>query len=300
MPIMKLLKLGVALAVAFTLGLLIYGGLRLHYMVKRPEKSQLTFRTPEGIVYEKKIWEKPGAIIWHIVKIPLDGGLELVSTRQDPSSTWDTLGQTTLGFAKEFDTLLATNGSHFGPFRSNNHFDYYPKSGDPVDIQGRAKVDGILFSDNYPRNPVLAWNGERAAIYGDQPIPETETLYIPGGKRLIQAGEIVVRFRPDKKEPRTAVGISNGGKTLWVVVVDGRQGGYSVGVTMFELANFMFRFGMQEAISMDGGGSTSLVMKMESGNGYRQQVMNAPYHTRFPLRLRPVANSLGVRKKPPP
>lgn len=298
MPIKKLLKLGIALAAVFALGLLVYGGLRLHYMVKRPEKAKMTHRTPEGIVYEKLIWSKPRAIIWHIVRIPLDKGLELVTTPKDPASHLDTSGKTVLEFANEFDTLLATNGSYFSPFSSNNHFDYYPKPGDPVDIRGRVKGGGVLYSDDYPRYPVLAYDGNRVAFYdGHEPILKTEILHLPGGIRLIGDGKVVERFRPDKTEPRTAAGVSDGGKTLWIVVVDGRQGDYSEGVTLYELANFMGRFGMDEAISLDGGGSSTLVMKMGQENGADQQVMNAPYHTRFPLRLRPVANHLGIRKK---
>ena len=61
------------------------------------------------------------------------------------------------------------------------------------------------------------------------------------------------------RNPRTAVGIANGGKRLILVVVDGRQAPYSDGVTLRELATIMLALGSRDAINLDGGGSSALV-----------------------------------------
>ena len=63
------------------------------------------------------------------------------------------------------------------------------------------------------------------------------------------------RFR----HPRTVVGWTAAGDLL-LVTVDGRQPGYSEGMTMAEVADLMIGLGADEAINMDGGGSTSFVV----------------------------------------
>lgn len=61
------------------------------------------------------------------------------------------------------------------------------------------------------------------------------------------------------RHPRTMVGWTEAGDLL-LVTVDGRQPGYSVGMTMAEAADLMIDLGTHEAINMDGGGSTSFVV----------------------------------------
>ncbi|MGH2795034.1 MAG: phosphodiester glycosidase family protein [Actinomycetota bacterium] len=61
------------------------------------------------------------------------------------------------------------------------------------------------------------------------------------------------------RHPRTMVGWTAAGDLL-LVTVDGRQPGYSEGMTMVEAAELMIDLGADEAINMDGGGSTSFVV----------------------------------------
>lgn len=64
------------------------------------------------------------------------------------------------------------------------------------------------------------------------------------------------------RHPRTAVGWNSEG-VVWLVTVDGRQPGYSEGMTLTELANFLLALGPTEAINLDGGGSTTFVARGE-------------------------------------
>lgn len=59
--------------------------------------------------------------------------------------------------------------------------------------------------------------------------------------------------------PRTMAGWNAAGD-LMLVTVDGRQPGYSVGLTMVEAAQLMIDLGAEEAINLDGGGSTTFVV----------------------------------------
>lgn len=61
------------------------------------------------------------------------------------------------------------------------------------------------------------------------------------------------------RNPRTAVGVT-ADRRLLLVVVDGRQPGYSVGMTLRELAQLMSDLGAVEAVNLDGGGSSEMVV----------------------------------------
>jgi hypothetical protein len=61
------------------------------------------------------------------------------------------------------------------------------------------------------------------------------------------------------RHPRSAVGISKDSATLYLVAVDGRQA-WSVGMSLDELASAMIALGAYQALNLDGGGSTSLVV----------------------------------------
>jgi exopolysaccharide biosynthesis protein len=93
--------------------------------------------------------------------------------------------------------------------------------------------------------------------------------------------------------PRTSVGLSQDGRYLYVVVIDGRQPGYSVGTTSMETADIMIGFGAYTAINLDGGGSTDLVE--DNGHG-GATIVNKPSGGAE----RYDANQLGIRALPLP
>ncbi len=59
--------------------------------------------------------------------------------------------------------------------------------------------------------------------------------------------------------PRTAAGQLPDGRDV-LVTVDGRQPGYSAGMTPLEFAQFLASLGVAEAVNLDGGGSTTLTV----------------------------------------
>jgi len=63
----------------------------------------------------------------------------------------------------------------------------------------------------------------------------------------------------ERRHPRTAVGRTKQGEVLWITV-DGRQP-HSQGASLSELAQIMARYGAVDAINLDGGGSTTLVVR---------------------------------------
>ncbi len=61
-------------------------------------------------------------------------------------------------------------------------------------------------------------------------------------------------------EPRTTVGVT-AANVVYFVVVDGRSASYSNGISFSQLSDMFFALGVKDAINLDGGGSTTLVVK---------------------------------------
>ena len=87
---------------------------------------------------------------------------------------------------------------------------------------------------------------------------------IGGGPIIVRDGKPVFRslegFTTDQlayRHPRTGVGQTADGRVM-LVAVDGRQPGYSTGLTNFELALTMMRLGCVTASALDAGGSTTM------------------------------------------
>ena len=74
--------------------------------------------------------------------------------------------------------------------------------------------------------------------------------------------------------PRTALGIKRSGKEVIMVVVDGRQPEYSNGISLTDLSKVMRYLGADNAVNLDGGGSSTLVVADKDKRGY--QILNLP------------------------
>lgn len=127
-------------------------------------------------------------------------------------------------------------------------------------------------------------------------VDEVITYSVGGGPRIVRDGEVDVEYQEETmgrdfstvRHPRTAVGIHRDGSTLYFVTVDGRQPLVSIGQNLYELAAEMIRLGCVDAINLDGGGSTTMVV--------RGKVVNRPSDLKGP---RTVSNSVLVISKAP-
>lgn len=95
---------------------------------------------------------------------------------------------------------------------------------------------------------------------------------LTGGPLLVEEGRPVLQAEAEGftgttlgRNPRTAVGRTPEARVL-MVVVDGRQPGYSAGVTLEELAYLVADLGAQEAVGLDGGGSSQMLIGGEVAN----------------------------------
>jgi exopolysaccharide biosynthesis protein len=107
---------------------------------------------------------------------------------------------------------------------------------------------------------------------------------IGGGPRLVVDGKSVGGWKsPHQRHPRTALGWNK--ESFYLMLVDGRQPGLSVGMSFTEMADYFIKLGCTHAMNLDGGGSASMWLL---GN-----VVNSPSEGQE----RPVANGLVVVKK---
>jgi hypothetical protein len=63
-----------------------------------------------------------------------------------------------------------------------------------------------------------------------------------------------------ERHPRTMIGVDGGG-SIWLVAVDGRNPALSLGMTFAELQRLARALGLRDALNLDGGGSTTMVVK---------------------------------------
>ena len=78
---------------------------------------------------------------------------------------------------------------------------------------------------------------------------------VGGGNILVQDGQVSTNLKTDFN-PHTALGIRADG-TVLLFAVDGRQTGYSAGLSLSDLASQMLDLGCVSAVNFDGGGSTT-------------------------------------------
>ncbi len=133
---------------------------------------------------------------------------------------------------------------------------------------------------------VLSGSGSAATFLGAMTVGQSVSLttsITAGWENVVHAiggGHFIVRseaisIEPDTPgfadvtHPRTALGLTASGK-LVMAVVDGRQPGYSVGVRLDELAELMLARGVVTAINMDGGGSSTLAVRLPGEDGVTQ------------------------------
>lgn len=263
----------------------------------RPIPEPETRALFQGITYRRDVRASPRPMVIHSVRIELDApGIQFVVTPADPSGGMDLRARTVSEFLKSEGAQLAINGDFFGPWWDNSLVDYYPLDGQPVSVMGFAASQGHAYSEAEPYQPTISISADNRVSFGEAAEPAFNA--ISGNPMLVEEGrEIAIGNDAyfNELHPRTAVGLSQDGQTLILVVIDGRQPGYSEGATLAELAGILIQAGAWTALNLDGGGSAELAMMGADGI---PQALSAPIHNHIPGRERPVANQLGVYARP--
>ena len=153
--------------------------------------------------------------------------------------------------AKSIGAMAAINGSFY-----NTQPPYNPES--------YLKIDGELLSApmNYGDCIIIDKNGHLKVEWTNaSALVEPDVL--GSWPKLVSAGKQI--FKEEDRHPRTAIGTN--GEKVFLVTVDGRNRKNSEGVTINELGSLLRWMGANEALNLDGGGSTTMYIRGESNDG---------------------------------
>lgn len=264
--------------------------------------SQSTFQPQHpwrGVTYT---FEKRSGPTLEIHTVIVDLGrvkLRAVPAGADPDGPgkWQTVLMPTSQIAEREKFDLAINGDFYVIPRGKDAEDAKALNVDgvPARVTGPAMTDGKVWSTSEKERQCLVADRkgrprlEHASVppsYASQVLCGRDFLVVNGKARFTDEG---VTYKPGEfrnVNPRTAVGIDKKGKRLYILVVDGRSE-LSKGMTYGQLAAEMVRLGAYTAINLDGGGSSTLVLRDAHGE---LKVMNKPSDKKE----RAVANVLGI------
>ncbi|GBU29599.1 hypothetical protein R84B8_03172 [Treponema sp. R8-4-B8] len=229
------------------------------------------------------------ALEFHALKIDLSAQKIDIVVKGGAYNENQTLSNKVSSFARDNNLLVGINAVPFDIVSS--------KEGKVIKNIGIVISNGRIIAPANPSYDALVFYKDgKAAIVAQSAINSVENIEnaIGGFYKILTGGEPTQRTH-DKKasHPRSAAGISQDGKYLYLVVIDGRRAG-SIGATEEETALLLRSLGSWEALNFDGGGSTALALRFADG---KIRVVNTPIHSGIPGQERAVAGCLGVRLK---
>jgi exopolysaccharide biosynthesis protein len=243
----------------------------------------------------------PQRIFEAIVDLTRPGTVVRVS-RGGPDPDGDGPWQTTLmqptkiADREKFDVVV--NGDFFEHFHGKDAEGRAAlaqfKAATMAKVEGLAETDGVVWAKAGRDLPMLVIDarGKASIAIGKEP-PRAAKQAIAGHDTLVHGGKNVAQVSQKPgfvkgPHPRTAVGIKDHGNTLILIVVDGRKKGVAIGMSLTELAELFVARGAEEAINLDGGGSS--VLAIRDPKTHQMVILNQPSDGRE----RPVANALGI------
>jgi hypothetical protein len=128
-------------------------------------------------------------------------------------------------------------------------------------------------------------------LTADVSLSQDVAMAVTGNMFVLRDGKRVAKDDVDL-HPRTAIGIDHDTGQLLLLVIDGRQS-FSRGATMKELGKLFQRLGAEDALNLDGGGSSIMLARQADGS---LAVLNSPSDGH----PRPVSNGLEVTYDAPP
>ncbi len=190
-------------------------------------------------------------------------GVDVLVTPSNGSAPKDVGARTTSEFLEEFGCQAAINGSAFDVLATER--------GAPQDILGLSLSRGDRYS---PPNrwDALLISRDRKAWIARSPVQTGRAFNgLSGFYALLLNGR--QRGGMADRHPRSAVGVTRDGRYLLLMTVDGRQPGYSEGASTAETAAWLHALGAYNALNLDGGGSTALVIEGADG---QPELLNRP------------------------
>ena len=240
-----------------------------------------------GITLIRRTETNPRPVTVYLARVDLtEPGLSFELTSPSAGGKRETVRQTTLDFLNERHAQLAVNAHFFVPFPSTE-----PDS----DLVGLAASKGKVYSTfETPAQsyaivadaPALNLDSSNRPRIVSRPRREWVELWntVAGSAQIITGGAATIPSYRDEANPlallapggpgrydtahswyaipnaRTIAGLAAGGRFLILLTVDNAGG--SRGMTVGEAAEMLIRdYGVEEALNLDGGGSTTMVIE---------------------------------------
>ena len=159
--------------------------------------------------------------------------------------------------------------------------------------EGPAMTDGKTWSTCINARPCLVVHTNHTVTIETMTHPVTGDWEVIGGNVMLVRDGVIVPHASKVRHPRTVVGLDVTGTKLNILVVDGRKPGIAVGMSYNELAVEMLRLGCQQALNLDGGGSSVMAVRGLTTDQFK--ILNTPTDGRE----RAVVNVLGITADQP-
>ena len=242
----------------------------------------------DGIDYFCGKISSPALDFW-VLKIDLSAQELDIVVKGGAQIEAQTLSTKVSSFVRDNDLLAGINALPFDIVSS--------KEGRAIQNVGIVISNGKMISSANPNYDALVFYKDgKIAIVNQTAIKSIENIEnaVGGFHKILSNGDLTQRTHNRKaRHPRSAAGISQDGKYLYFILIDGRRVG-SIGATEEETALLLRRLGAWEGINFDGGGSSVLAMRFADG---KVRVVNTPIHGGIPGRERAVAGCIGVKLK---
>jgi len=223
----------------------------------------------------------------------------------------ETAGYTVSNFLTMHGLQVAVNANYFHDAGTSDTESpsYTDAPGTPFDVIGLLISHGVVVSpqdsDDYTASFMFTTNNQVTFYPTNWPANPTDGintavtgLYtilrnnINVGSNYIGNQDFVHQVNP-----RTAYGLSQDRQYLYLMVIDGRQSGYSNGALDWETAKWLQELGAWDGANMDGGGSSCMVIEGTTG---RPIELNHDSAAAAYGIERTVGSQLGIYAKPLP
>jgi len=203
----------------------------------------------------------------HVVKVDLTNPRVRMRVVIKQDSNQDDCGETTSSMARRYGALVGIN-TDFCLMTWPHSASHQP--------QGYCVTDGVV-TDTTPidsgRHVVQFSAGNGLTALSVSGVQSWWSNCTAGGPRILRNGAVSIELESDLpnvnyRDPYTACALSADGKTLIMLVEDGRRPGTYDGMTGTEIANVLIEMGGYQGMMFDGGGSTTMAI-----NG---SVVNSP------------------------
>ncbi len=193
--------------------------------------------------------------------------------------------RTTSRFLEDFNCIVAINATPYHPYRFFQ--------GLSQRAVGMVISEGIQYSQQEDYAVFLLTEDNKVRFV--EPsfyIEDVSTIkQAAGGFFIILKDGENIGFK-GKRNPLSIIGLSKNGRYLFLVVIDGNDSKWSIGASLHEGAAWLEALGAFNAMILDGGGSSTLVIQGEDG---KSLLLNKPSGINFFSKERPVAVHIGVK-----